>query len=796
MPLTQMFKQYLAIKEKHNDCMLFYRLGDFYEMFFEDAVTGSEILGLALTGRECGLEKRAPMCGIPFHSAAGYIKKLVDKGYKVAICEQLERPQKGKLLVDRDVIKVITAGTISDDNSLDENKNNYIAAVYYDTGADGKKANCAISWCDVTTGQFYATETDKCEEMLGLISPAEVVRSSDEHYTYAFAASNAHNAILKYLGITDVSIFDFSKSSLITKSSGALLEYLLLTQKKVMANISRIQVIRNNEFMMLDKAARENLELTRQYREKSKRGSLLWVIDDTKTSMGARELVRWLERPLQDIQKINDRLDAVEELIGADNSTELAAVLSKIFDIQRLSGKVARGDIMPRDLLGLAKSLESAAELKRRTAGFKASQLRAAHDNLKELTHLTELIRSAIAEAPPAALSDGGYIRDGYNKKLDEYRAAGGLGRSWIAKLEAKERIECQLKELKIGFNRISGYYFEVPLRLSNKVPYRFTRRATTASTERFITAELKGIEEKISGAATHAIELEAKLYAEIKNTAAQSLADILGDAEAVTAFDALLSLANAAAANKWVRPEITGRSEFGGINLKDARHPSVEKLIGANKFIANDFSLGGRDDKKNPEAKAATTMILTGPNMAGKSTYMRTVALTVLLAHIGSFVPCTSASVALTDRIFTRIGASDSMLTGQSTFMVETNELGQITNLASRNSLVLLDELGRGTGTQEGRALASAAITYITDKIGCNTMFATHFHELADLADTNPRIKSYKAVTQVIDGEIVFLHKIEPGREEHSFALEVARMAGIPKEILDNAKKLYNKMN
>jgi len=769
MALSQMMKHYLTVKEQHKDCIVFYRLGDFYEMFYEDAETAHRVLGLTLTGRDCGLEKRAPMCGVPAHSYLGYVKKLVDNGFKVAICEQLTEPQKGQM-VERGVIKIITAGTVTDESSLDGGRNNFVAAVF---------EGGSVSWCDITTGEFYAVETADCGSVLGMVAPAEIIKS-DGHFAYAFTQKTALGAILSYFGIVDTSVFDFEKDNAITRSAGALLEYLLLTQKKALANISKIQVLRTREFMVLDKTARENLELTHQFREPSKKtGSLLWVLDNTRTAMGARNLARWVSQPLQDIDAINARLDAITEFTQKRQATSVEQLLSKIFDIHRLAGKVARGDITPRDCLSLGKSFAQVNELKKIMCGFESRLLKEQSSKLSELLNVTDLIKKAIDEDCPAVMTDGNYIKADYDAKLAEYRNAGAMGREWISKLEGKERLECQIRELKIGYNRIAGYYFEVPLRRSSDVPYRFTRRATTASTERFITQELKEIEEKILGAEVKAVELERKLYGEIVGVLKLHLGEILQTSEAVAVIDSLRSLAAVSTANKWVRPKLTDKRE---ICLEAARHPVVEKLVGANKFIANDCRFDS----------ATSTKIITGPNMAGKSTYMRTVALNVILAHIGSFVACREAEIGLVDRVFTRIGASDSMLTGQSTFMVELNEIVGICLNSTKNSLILLDEVGRGTGAQEGRALASAILTYITNKIGGNTMFATHFHELADLANENPKIKCYRATTSLIDGDIVFLHKIMPGREDSSFGIEVAKMAGMPKEILDEARKLY----
>jgi DNA mismatch repair protein MutS len=770
MALSQMMKQYLAVKQQHKDCIVFYRLGDFYEMFYEDAETGHRVLGLTLTGRDCGLEKRAPMCGVPAHAYLSYVKKLVDGGFKVAICEQLTEPQKGQM-VERGVVKIITAGTVTDESSLDGGRNNYIAAVFQ---------GASVAWCDITTGEFYAVERKDCESVLGMVAPAEVI-TNEGHYAYAFTHKTAMAVILKYFGIVDTSVFDFDKDSAITRSAGALLEYLLLTQKKTLANISKIRVMRTPEFMILDKTARENLELCHQFREPSKKyGSLLWVLDDTRTAMGARTLARWVNQPLQNITAINGRLDAVEEFVRK-RSSSVEQILSKIFDIHRLAGKVANDDIMPRDCLALGKSLAQVSELKKSMHGFESGLLEEQASKLCELSNVTDLVNRAIDPDCPALMTDGGFIRTEYDEKLAEYRNAGAMGREWISKLEGKERLECQIKELKIGYNRIAGYYFEVPLRRSADMPYRFTRRATTASTERFITQELKEIEEKILGAEIKAIELERKLYGEIVGFIKQHLDEILKTSEAVAVIDVLRSLASVAVVNKWVRPKVLPNSE---IHLDDARHPVVEKLVGANKFIANDCKFD----------KETSTQIITGPNMAGKSTYMRTVALNVILAHIGSFVACKYAEIGLADRIFTRIGASDNMLVGQSTFMVEMNEVSNIIHNATEKSLLLLDEIGRGTGTADGLALAQAILMYITEKIRCRTMFATHFHQLTKLGNENGGISNLKVLVSTVDGEIVFLHKVVEGAEQNSFGIDVARLSGLPPEIIKHAKELMKK--
>ena len=855
-------QRWQEVKNAHKDCIIFFRLGDFYEMFFEDAEVSSRILGLTLTGRGVG-ENRVPMCGIPFHAASTYIKKLIERGHRVAVCEQLSAPQKGKALVERDVTKVITPGTYTDESFLEQDKNNFVAAVLappaagaappFARGETGVQVSAAggqssIAWCDITTGEFFATATEagKVGDVLAMINPREVIDSGG-HFAYAFNTATAYESILRYFKITSTEIFDLKKGDRTINAAGALLEYLMLTQKQTLANITRIRVIKNGDYMVMDKTARDNLEINTPFRAPNqKKGSLLWVLDDTQTAMGARELVSWLNKPLQSIAVINERLDAVETLVN-DSATarNLRSALAKIADISRLCGKVATKDITPRDFLAIARSLEQLGEVKKamhpalrnhppslrevplqggelvtgcgkesaldkslalqepcagkskqltprtcvvgesrqgvapRSGGGvvkEAGVLEKCHDSIVLLPGLASLIERAIADDPPVKTDAGGYIRDGYSVKLDELRNAGTAAAGWLSKLEQKEREETKLRELKVAYNRVAGYYFEIPSRLSAQVPYRFTRKGSTINTERFITPELKELENKILNAQTNAIELEAKLLGELRLEVLKHLETLMKNAQTVAILDVLQSFAFVAIANDYVRPKL---NQKGAISLKDARHPVVERLIGESHYIANDCEMQNN------------TMLITGPNMAGKSTFMRMVAHIVIMAHMGSFVPCAGADVALTDRIFTRIGASDNLLTGESTFMVEMNEVSNIVHNAGKNSLVLLDEVGRGTGTSDGRALASAIITYITDKIGANTMFATHFHQLTSLAAGNPQIKNYKVLVDQIDNEIVFLHKLQAGIEQNSFGIDVARLSGLPKEIIDNARRL-----
>jgi len=802
--LTPMMQHYKQLKQNYTDSLLFYRLGDFYELFFDDAVTASRELGITLTGRgkdnEAEGKKRIDMCGVPHHAAANYIRRLVDRGYSVAICEQLSLPQKGKKMVDRDVVRVVTPGTFDDESFLDQTKNNFVASVYY-----GKKEKSgSISWADITTGEFYSIVVGESDfiNTLAMINPKEVIGTTEfkdfaskqcetalqvsvsSHYDYAFNRMQAHEAILSYFKTKSTTIFDFDFDSPVTTSAGALIEYLMHTQKRSLSNIAKIQVIKNNEFMILDKVARDNLELLCQYRDpQNKYGSLLWVLDDTKTPMGARLLTQVISKPLQDISRINGRLDAVEQLVRDSVSAgNLRKCLASINDLGRICGRIAQRSILPREMHGLAKSLEMVSELKVALTDFSKGTLKQAYDGITPLPEVINMINKSIMDIEflPVKLDEGGYIRDGYNKELDELRSLGTHGKGLISNLESKERTECGMKEIKVGFNRITGYFFEIPKRLSTQVPYRMTRIATTKDTERYTTEELKNLETKILSAGERAKDLESKLLSQIRDILMEHMPLIQSNSEQIAIVDVLSTFAVVSIANNWVRPSM---NTSGEVKLKSVRHPVIEKLIGSSRFIPNDCEL---------KLGNTITKIITGPNMAGKSTYMRSVALTVLLSHVGSYVPCEAANIALTDRIFTRIGSSDSLITGQSTFMIECNEICVLLNNATKNSLLLLDEVGRGTGAQEGRALASAIVSYITEKIGCMTMFATHFHELAVLGDENPKIKNYRATTSVIDGNIVFLHKILLGKEEYSFGIEVAKMAGLPEEVIENAKKLY----
>jgi len=800
MPITPMMKKYLELKEQYKDCLLFYRLGDFYEMFFDDAITTTRELGIALTGRDCGLPERAPMCGVPHHAATTYIKRLVDKGYSVAVCEQLTPAVKGKM-VERDVVKIITPGTYNDETFLDSTRNNFVAAVYMMP----KFKTSAVSWADLTTGQFYAMETggeyNQIVDILAMVNPREIISTTEfraqqkreqfiilpvakDFYDYSFTHDTALETIKRHFKIQSTKVFDIPDKNPIINASGALMEYLVHTQKQSLPNMQKIIVVRNNEYLVMDKTCRDHLEITHQFRDpSSKAGSLLHTIDQTKTGMGARLLATVLTRPLIDIARINQRLDAVESFINnTATMKDIRETLGKIADMQRLTGKIATKEILPREMLALSRSLESIETLKKQLTNFDKGLLKSIRETLTPIDDIANLIATAIDENPPSKMDDGGYIKIGYNSELDELRNAQNMGKVWLSKLEEQEKRECDIKELKIAYNRVAGYYFEVPKRLAERVPYRMTRHGGTLNSERYITEELKQLEEKIVNAQTLALGLEQKILSDIRTTLTNYISQLTTNGEQIAILDVMTSFANIAIANNYVRPKL---NQDGELVIKSARHPVLESVIGTTNFIPNDCHL------HQPET---TTKIITGPNMAGKSTYMKTIALNVIMAHAGSFVPATSANIPIMDRIFTRIGASDNLLGGESTFMTEMNEVATILNNATSKSLLLLDEIGRGTGTREGMALASSILSYVVTQLGSFTLFATHFHELVNLAKTHPQIVNYKATVDQSGSDIIFLHKIVAGIEQNSFGIDVAKLAGLPTTVIENANKLYEK--
>lgn len=799
MALSPMMQHYLQTKEKLKDCIVFYRLGDFYEMFFDDAIKASSLLDLTLTGRDCGLEERAPMCGIPFHAADMYISKLVSLGEKVAICEQLTQPG-GKELVKRDVIKIVTAGTVTNNELIDDKSNNFLASVYI------KNNKFAISWVDITTGEFLVRDFNGKNALSDLldalvrISPVEIISNNEAQETFnnsplvvhgvlprfqaftesEFNLNNAINTLKSQLNVLTLDAFGFSDCDECVCSSGALVSYLHETQKHALININKIKRENTEKLMMLDINAIRNLELTKTLRDGKRYGSLLWLLDKTKTSMGARKLQNLILSPLNDIDKINYRLDGVESLYKNTLIRQsLQNSLSAVKDIGRITGKISNGNLTAKDCVSLRTSLELLPNIKFQLIGIDAQFICDIVDNLNDFSNTVNLLKNAIVDEPPNNMKDGGYIKNGYNTELDNLRSMGTNSKSMIAEIENRERENTGIRTLKIGYNRVFGYYIEVTNSFKDKVPYNYLRRQTLANAERYVTEELKELEVKILSSDEKALQLENKIFTTIKEHLISLMSELQATANAIADLDVLLSLANVARENNYVRPEVI--VENGKLDIVDGRHPVVES-ISKQRFIPNDCLLDNDENR---------TMILTGPNMAGKSTYMRQVALITLMAHIGCFVPAKSAQIPLTDKIFTRIGASDNLISDQSTFMVEMSEMATILNNATSSSLLILDEIGRGTSTFDGLSIAWAVVEYITNMVKAKTMFATHYHELTELEGRINGIKNYKVTVKELQGSIVFLRKIMRGGANKSFGIEVAELAGVDKLVTERAKKI-----
>lgn len=801
--LTPMMQQYMETKKEYPDCILFYRLGDFYEMFFDDAITASRELEITLTGKNCGLEERAPMCGVPYHAVDGYLNRLVSKGYKVAICEQMEDPATAKGLVKRDVVRIVTPGTNLDTQSLDETKNNYIMCVVYIADRYG------LSVADVTTGEYLVTELGDSEKLFDEIykfMPSELICNE------AFYMSGMDLELLKEkLGITIYSLdawyFDDAICQRTLKehfhvnvveglgladydcgviAAGALLQYLLETQKRDLSHITKLSVYASGKYMLLDSSTRRNLELCETLREKQKRGSLLWVLDKTKTAMGARTLRKYIEQPLIDRKEIERRLDAVDELKNnAISREEIREYLSPIYDLERLVCKITYQSANPRDLIAFESSLSMLPHIKYILQEMKAPLLHEIYENLDTLEEFCNLIQTAIQDDPPLAMKEGGIIKDGYNEEVDRLRSAKSDGKEWLAKLEADEREKTGIKNLRIRYNKVFGYYLEVTNSFKNLVPDYYTRKQTLANAERYIIPELKELEDTILGAEDRLYALEYQLYCEVRDQIAKEILRIQSTAHAIAQLDTFASMALVAERNQYVRPKI---NEKGVINIKDGRHPVVEKMIPNDMFIANDTYL---NDKKN------RISIITGPNMAGKSTYMRQTALIVLMAQIGSFVPAASADIGLVDRIFTRVGASDDLASGQSTFMVEMTEVANILRNATNKSLLILDEIGRGTSTFDGLSIAWAVIEHISNSklLGAKTLFATHYHELTELEGKIDNVNNYCIAVKEKGDDIIFLRKIVKGGADKSYGIQVARLAGVPDSVIQRAKEIVEEL-
>ena len=801
--LSPMMQHYLSVKESYPDTIVFYRLGDFYEVFFDDAKEVSKLLDLTLTGRACGLEERAPMCGVPYHAVDKYISKLVSFGKKIAICEQLSEPDpNGKNMVERDVVRVISAGTVIEDNMLDAKKNNYIACVFVDKKISG------IAWSDMSTGEFYLTELSNennyhlLEDFLYSFSPSEVIANKEaieiinnfgavkmgnmpqanSYYDWAFSFSTAEKKLLKQFEVNSLDCFEITDKKKAVIAGGALIDYLLESQKRTLNQINKIKYINKNEFLTLDYKATLNLELFETLHTKKKKGSLIGVLDHTETSMGSRELRKWIEQPLKNEYLINGRLDAVEELINNEQiSNEIIDNLKYIRDLERLAGKIAFGSVMPRDCLSISESLQVLPQLKNTVSCLNSSMFKQIVEQFDCMEEIKDLLVNAIDKDAPLLLKDGGYIKAGFNKELDEFRDINKNAKCMLAKIENDEKEQTGIKNLKIGYNKVFGYYIEVSKSNLDDVPYRYVRKQTLTNGERYITDELKQLEDKILNAEENSINLESKLYHQIVDILRNNVTKLQKLAKIISIIDCLNSFSIISKQNNYIRPIIN--NNVSSLNIEDGRHPVVEDLIGNQNFVPNDTTL----------SKSDNIMVITGPNMAGKSTYMRQVALIALMAHMGCLVPASYAEVPIMDRIFTRIGASDDLTVGQSTFMVEMVEVATILNNATEKSLLILDEIGRGTSTFDGLSIAWAVMEYIAKNIGAMTLFATHYHELTELEGKLKGVKNYRILIKELNDNIIFLHKIARGGANKSFGIEVASLAGVPKDVIKMAKK-YNK--
>ncbi len=802
--LTPMMQQYMKTKEQYQDCILFYRLGDFYEMFFEDALTASKELEITLTGKNCGMKERAPMCGVPYHAVDSYLNKLVSKGYKVAICEQVEDPKLAKGIVKREVIRIVTPGTNLDTQALDEDKNNYLMCIFYAGESIG------ISIADVTTGDYDVTEVENIRQLLDEINkymPSEIICNEAFFMSGVdledlknrlgislfslegdyFDEESCQGVLMRHFQVASVDSLGVSAMKNGLTAAGALLQYLYDTQKNSLAHMTRLTPYTIGKYMLIDTSTRRNLELTETLREKQKRGSLLWVLDKTKTAMGARMLRKMLEQPSIDRDEINNRLDAVEELFEDPICREeLREYMQPIYDFERLLGKISYQSANPRDLIALKLSMEMLPPVRTLLADAKSACLKKILEDLDPLEDLRELLEKAIVEDPPLAQKDGGIIREGYHEEVDRLRTAKTEGKTWLANLEKKERESTGIKNLRIRYNKVFGYYLEVTNSFKNMVPEHYMRKQTLANAERYITPELKEMENTILGAEERLISLEYELFCQVRNQIARQIPRIQKTADAVARLDFYASLANVADQNGYVRPKI---NERGVIDIRGGRHPVVEKMLPPGQFVENDTFLNNSDKRVS---------IITGPNMAGKSTYMRQSALIVLMAQIGSFVPARQADIGLADRIFTRVGASDDLASGQSTFMVEMTEVANILRNATPKSLLILDEIGRGTSTFDGLSIAWAVVEHISNRklLGAKTLFATHYHELTELEGKINGVNNYCIAVKEQGDNIVFLRKIIKGGADKSYGIQVAKLAGVPDSVIQRAKDLVEQLS
>ena len=801
--LSPMMAQYMETKKQYSDCILFYRLGDFYEMFFDDALTASKELEITLTGKECGLEERAPMCGVPYHAVDSYLSRLVQKGYKVAIAEQMEDPKLAKGLVKREVIRVVTPGTITSAQALDETKNNYLMGIVYLADRMG------VSVADITTGDFLVTEVSTDRALFDEIhkfSPAEVICNDAfsmsgisledlkdrYHFTVStldsryFQDENCRKVLREHFKVGSLEGLGLGDYDCGVIAAGAVLQYLYETQKSTLDHLTTIVPYATGNYMVLDSSTRRNLELLETMREKQKRGSLLWVLDKTRTAMGARLLRTWIEQPLISKEEILKRQNAIEELnLNYISREELGEYLNPVYDLERLIGRISYKTANPRDLLAFRNSIAMVPHIKRLLGEFTSDALKELAEDLDPLEDLNDLITRAIVEEPPITVREGGMIKDGYNEEADRLRHAKTEGKTWLAELEARERDSTGIKNLKVKYNKVFGYYFEVTNSFKDLVPEYFIRKQTLTNAERYTTDELKNLEDVILGAEDKLFSLEYDLFCEVRDAIAAEVVRIQKTARAIAAIDVFASLSTVATRNNYVKPQI---NEKGTIQIKGGRHPVVEKMMRDDMFVANDTIL---DNSKN------RISIITGPNMAGKSTYMRQTALIVLMAQIGSFVPADQANIGICDRIFTRVGASDDLASGQSTFMVEMTEVANILRNATRNSLLILDEIGRGTSTFDGLSIAWAVVEHISNTrlLGAKTLFATHYHELTELEGLMNGVTNYCIAVKEQGDDIVFLRKIVKGGADKSYGIQVAKLAGVPDSVINRAKELVEQL-
>ena len=801
--LSPMMQHYLKTKKEYPGCILFYRLGDFYEMFFEDAEIVSRELELTLTGKSCGLPERAPMCGVPFHAVDSYLTRLVEKGYKAAICEQVEDPRTAKGMVKREVIRIVTPGTNLDMESIEEGKNNFIFCILY-----SRQGKSGIAVADVTTGEFYMTETEgdrKVYDEIIRYSPSEIICSDSfmlsgldlrdmqdrlgiiintlgPHY---FDEAASQKVLLEHFHVSSLIALGMDDKRTGSAAAGALLKYLYDTQKNSLSNITGISVYASGKYMLLDSSTRRNLELTQTMREKKKRGSLLWVLDRTATAMGARRLHQMLEQPLIDRALIEQRLDAVEKLCqNSVDRDEIREYLQPVYDLERLMTRVSYGTANPRDLIALRSSLKMFAPIRQVLEDFDGGLLTELREDMSDFDEIVDLLERSIEDEPPLQVKEGGIIRTGFDPDIDRLREAKTQGRKWLMDLEAQDQQRTGIKNLRIKYNKVFGYYFEVTNSFKNLVPPDYQRKQTLVGAERYTSDKLKSLEDTILNAEDKLNTLEYDKFCEIRDTVGGQISVIQKAARALAMLDVLCSLSLVAERGRYVRPAI---NEKGYVKIKEGRHPVVEKML-QGEFISNDTVLDGR---KNAIA------IITGPNMAGKSTYMRQVALICLMAQIGSFVPAASADLCVVDRIFTRVGASDDLGSGQSTFMVEMNEVANILRNATPNSLLILDEIGRGTSTYDGLSIAWAVIEHISNRkfLGAKTLFATHYHELTELEGKIDNVSNYCVAVKEKGDDIVFLRKIIKGGADKSYGIQVAKLAGLPDLVIDRAKELLEQL-